>query len=136
MKKGLTHVDWTISIALFIVYILVIIIIFKPTIIKEEYTGEFLSSIVEQGFKDYSYVNIERTPLFIEAVTLIPAGTSNLEVKNINFWIEGNSTIVDESLTELNFDFTPPDSRAQNDVFLADVDVAHFAKVAIAWKWV
>ena len=65
MKKGLTHIDWAMSIGLFIVYLIVLIILFRPAITTEDYSGDFLSSIVKQGLIDDSYITIEKIPIFI-----------------------------------------------------------------------
>ncbi len=65
MKKGAaSHVDWAISIGLFVVYILLMIIFLRPGI-QPVYSQSSLLSIVDKNLeRDVSY-NIERTALFI-----------------------------------------------------------------------
>jgi len=104
MKRGLTHIDWAISIGLFILYLVIIFILFKPGI-TEEYTPDFLSSIIKQGIETNSSITLERTPIFIEAHTIASDGDYELEIENINFWIDGNSTIVNQSLAIKPFDY-------------------------------
>jgi len=96
MKKGLTHIDWAMSIGLFILYLVIIFILFKPGI-KEEYTSDFLSSIVQQGITDDSYLKIEKTPIFIEPNILASSGDYHIQIDNIDFWLEGNSSIIDDT---------------------------------------
>ncbi|MBU1246238.1 MAG: hypothetical protein KKH88_03775 [Nanoarchaeota archaeon] len=107
MKRGLTHIDWAMSIGLFIIYLVIVFILFKPGI-TDEYTPDFLSSIIKQGIEENSSITIERTPIFIE-VTSLPVGGEDdykIEIQNPTFWVDGFSTVVNQSLAEKPFDYS------------------------------
>ncbi len=64
-KKGLSYVDWAISLGIFLVFTLTIFVVFKPHVIEYQ-SVDYLVSIAEQGIKEYSYYEIERYPLFVK----------------------------------------------------------------------
>ncbi len=67
MKKGVSHIDWIVSMGLFIIYVLVLFIFIRPgyQIINE---GNILLKIVEDNFKEQAYWTMIKIPLFINTL--------------------------------------------------------------------
>ena len=63
-KRGSTHVDWVMSIGIFLIYLLALFIIIKPGV-REIYSEDTLLSIVENNVKGNIVWTIKETPLFI-----------------------------------------------------------------------
>ena len=69
-KKGLSYVDWAISLVIFIIFTITIFVVIKPHVI-EDHSAEYLVSIAEQGIKDINqdhYYEIDKYPLFLKYV--------------------------------------------------------------------
>ena len=64
-KKGISYVDWAISLGIFLVFTLTIFVLFKPHVI-EDYSTEYLISIAEQGIRENSSYEINNYPLFVD----------------------------------------------------------------------
>lgn len=64
MKKGATHVDWAVSLGIFLIYLLSLLIIIRPGF-TPLYTGDVLVSIIEDGLDKEVYWNITKVPLFV-----------------------------------------------------------------------
>lgn len=64
MKKGASHVDWAISMGIFLVFLLLTIIFLRPGT-EPIYKGDTLLGIVEKGLKDDTYYTIEKQLLNI-----------------------------------------------------------------------
>lgn len=67
-KKAASYVDWAISIAIFLTYILTIFLFIKPGY-TPLYTKEILS-IVKENFEKDTYWTIKKIPLFVEKCKL------------------------------------------------------------------
>lgn len=65
MKKGLLQIDWIISFGIFVVFLLLIFIVFGPAL-TQEYNDEYLKSIAQKGFKEASFSEISKYPIFVE----------------------------------------------------------------------
>ena len=104
MKRGLTHIDWAISIGLFLIYLIVVIVLFRPGI-AEDYTADFLSSIIKQGIEENSSIIIEKMPIFIEPLGSVPAGDYSITLPEVDFWELGNSAVVNENLEMKDFNY-------------------------------
>ncbi len=63
-KRGATHVDWAISLALFLLYVAWFFIFINPTFMQDN-TQEALISIVESNFKDEYRWEIRTLPIVI-----------------------------------------------------------------------
>tara|TARA_Y100000034_G_C6749197_1_gene332882 strand:- start:7 stop:618 length:612 start_codon:yes stop_codon:yes gene_type:complete len=59
MKRGSIHVDWVVSIGIFLVYLLVLIVFIKPSY-QPEFEGEFLASVVKTNFMKENQAEIQR----------------------------------------------------------------------------
>jgi len=68
MKKGLSYIDWSISAGIFIIYIIVLFILLGPAF-KQDYSPDYLGSLVREGIKENVSLEIKRIPLFIELNT-------------------------------------------------------------------
>lgn len=80
-KKGLGYVDWVISVGVFLIYVLLIFVYFKPSFIFEEYNPDNLLGLVEKGLKDDGYWQMSRLPLFIDegpTYAVLPKETANI----------------------------------------------------------
>ncbi len=64
-KKGISYVDWVISLGIFLVFTLTIFVLFKPHVI-DDYGTEYLISIAEQGIREEGYYGIDNYPLFVK----------------------------------------------------------------------
>lgn len=106
MKKGAGHIDWAISIGIFITYLLLLFVFVRPGQI-EEYQGDILLSIVEQNFKNEFtgvYWRLLEIPIFVNTTYII--GTQDtLSIDSFPFsadkFNEGNIIILDSDLNSL-----------------------------------
>lgn len=64
MKKGVSHVDWVISMGIFIVYIMALFIFLRPGI-SVEHKPQALLDLIEQRVKDEIVVVVKETPLYV-----------------------------------------------------------------------
>lgn len=71
MKRGITHVEWAISMGLFLVALVFFFILLRPGV-KPAYEQGALMSMVETNFKDYFIWHVKKTPLFIKALEVPP----------------------------------------------------------------
>lgn len=76
MKKG-SYTDWSISVGIFIIYIISVFILLAPSF-KYDYSPEYLGSIVKQGLEENTTLEIKRAPLFLK-ITL--DGSENINTK-------------------------------------------------------
>ena len=101
MKKGLSYVDWSISIGLFIVYIITIFILLGPAF-KQDYSTEYLNTIVQNGIEENISLELKRFPVFLRLDTIIPnnyqiglnnipEGIEGIDVEKIGFYTEDHS---------------------------------------------
>src|SRR3989344_1622044 len=66
MKKGMSYIDWMISLGIFLIYLVVIFIVFKPGI-AEEYPEGYLTDIVRENIQKDASWNIIKIPLFVDS---------------------------------------------------------------------
>ncbi|MBT6995061.1 hypothetical protein HN865_02770 [Candidatus Woesearchaeota archaeon] len=66
-KRGLSHIDWVISFGVFVIFLLLLFIWFGPSL-TTEYSEEYLGGIASKGFKDASYHEVFRYPVFSEPI--------------------------------------------------------------------
>lgn len=64
-KKGLSHIDWVISFGVFVIFLLLLFIWFGPSL-TTEYSEDYLGGIASKGFKEASYSEVFRYPVFVE----------------------------------------------------------------------
>jgi len=112
MKKGLSSVDWIISLGIFLIYVIVIFIIFKPSI-AEEYPKEYLTSILRENLqKDAYWQTFEKTPVFIDSSV---SGDFQIQILYPFSVEEENTLILDASGSQIPFDVitgSPTDTLA------------------------
>jgi len=65
MKKGASHVDWAISMGIFLVFIMLTFIFLRPGT-EQVYKGDVLLKIIEDGLKEKGYYTVEKQLLFID----------------------------------------------------------------------
>jgi len=68
MKKGANHLDWAISMGIFLLAVLSIFAFLKPFSINL-YTGEELADIMQENFEDATFWTVKRLPLFVNSCT-------------------------------------------------------------------
>src|SRR3989344_9079806 len=104
-KKGIAHLDWMISMALFLLFLLSIFVFFKPGA-EPAYHRDYLTSIIEDKIRDATYYSIERIPISGEIFTDIE-GIQAVEFEFIdNFPICGDRNkfrVVDTSFNSKQF---------------------------------
>ncbi len=133
MKKGNGHIDWAISIGIFIIYLLLLFIFVRPGQV-EEYKGDLLLSIVEKNFKDDFYWRLLEIPLFVNtsdtsktggglitgaAVGIGESGSSEtllIDVFPFKF-SSNNILIIDSELNILPFDLENPLDQEREIIF-------------------
>ena len=105
MGKGASHIDWAISMGIFIIYILSLLIFVQPGL-EETSDRTILLTILENGFKSYTYHDLEKTPLFIN--TSSSDGNYKFQIIfNNNFPFTGNEedfTLTDKDNSQVPFD--------------------------------
>ncbi len=107
VKKGTTHVDWAISIGIFLIYVLGLFIFLKPGL-EPVYKNEILEEIVDGNFFEEVNLIVERKPLYIDNAD---TGGDDVEVRiesRLPFLItqynENEFTLYDENFVELPLD--------------------------------
>lgn len=91
-KKGASHVDWAISMGIFLIYLFTLFVLIKPGA-KPVYTQETLLSIVEEKFEENTTWVVKKTPLFIrKCKSYVPEGSTTekpciIQIKeNSGYW--------------------------------------------------
>ena len=79
-KKGAIHVDWAISMGLFLIYVTVLFILIKPGYYPE-YKPENLFSILENNFVDNVSTDIKEVQVIID---ICGGGKTTIEIKEEN----------------------------------------------------
>jgi len=105
MKKGLSYIDWSISAGIFIIYIIVLFILLGPAF-KQDYSPDYLGSLVREGIKENVSLEIKRIPLFIELNTSNHLPCQNVSY-NCKFKLTGNlpAEVVTLNPNEKQFSF-------------------------------
>jgi hypothetical protein len=84
-KKG-GHVDWVISMGIFITYIFALFILLRPGV-KPTFKPVDLLDIVQDNFEDEVLWTVKKVPLFIRTCSSGAAGTSTISVDDkANNW--------------------------------------------------
>jgi hypothetical protein len=78
-KKGASHVDWAISMGLFIIYTLSLFLFLRPGI-EDPINQSVLIKIAEKGFYQQTNVTLEQTPILVDY-----QGDSGINQLQINF---------------------------------------------------
>lgn len=65
MKKGLLYIDWSISVGIFIIYLVTIFVFVSPSLAKD-YSEEYLKTIARSGFEEKTYHTLSIYPIFIK----------------------------------------------------------------------
>jgi hypothetical protein len=84
MKQGSSHVDWAISIGIFLLSIVAILAFLKPGI-KEANRDDILLNQIQDSFESKVFWTVKKVPLFVTQLDV--PGTNNRKVEvNINNW--------------------------------------------------
>ncbi len=117
MKKGLTYVDWAISVGLFIIYLVVLFVVFSPGV-KEDYNSEHLTDMVQRNLKEDAYKDMIRIPVYVDVVGV--CGPS-CKVKLNPFttdWNPRNTFLVNENFANVDFELdSEPSLKIDYDNF-------------------
>jgi hypothetical protein len=68
MKKGLSYVDWSISVGLFIVYLLVLFILLAPAF-KSAESSDYLNNILKNGLDENITLELKKFPIYVKVIT-------------------------------------------------------------------
>ena len=85
MKRGFSHLDWAISMGIFLVAILSIFIYIKP-FSTDIYEGDDLVGIIKEKFNEEAYWTIKKLPLFVENCNLLSGGSFSVALAFENGW--------------------------------------------------
>jgi len=99
-KKGLSHVDWVISMGMFILYVMFMLLFIKPGV-TSMFKDENLVGIVENNLFEEGYVSIEKIPVYVVLKDLSdgqdPAGSIgppyNIKVDNFKRVLSSGSNV-------------------------------------------
>lgn len=97
MKKGAVHLDWMISMGIFIMFLLSMLVFFKPGA-ESAYGRDYLISILEDNFKSSTFYSIERIPININGLDINDAD----KIEYVNLKFDGNFPICDENMKTFN----------------------------------
>ncbi len=91
MKKGATHVDWAISMGIFLVYVMLMLIFLRPAS-QPTYSGNTLLDTIYSGLKDDTTYTVQRGYLIITPTNLdnIPhdsEGRYNIRIKGASKYL-------------------------------------------------
>ena len=108
MKKGNIHVDWAISMGIFMISLLALFLVFKPGI-KAIYKEKVLLDIVDEKFKSEVLWTVKKVPIFIKQFDEYSIPTDNDPYIKIN--LVGNDWLFypypDSNYPNLGFSATP-----------------------------
>jgi hypothetical protein len=126
-KRGLSYVDWSISIGLFIIYIITIFILLGPAF-KQDYSEDYLSSIVKDGLAENTTLEINRFPVFIRSMAPIDSNPHTFTLKDLPKEFEGiddeNFLILDNSGNAIiNKNYEPSGKRIRFDSSFSDMGI-------------
>ena len=65
MRKGLGYIDWAISVGLFLILVSLIFIFFGP-LLNQEFSEDYLNTIVKDGIEKQSSITLKKFPLYFE----------------------------------------------------------------------
>jgi hypothetical protein len=116
-KRGASHTDWAISMAIFIVYILLMIIFLKPGV-AAIYKPEGLMQLVETNFFDETNWVVRETWLDIDTCKGYLPGGSGTNYKDCTIHIEDTSG---------NWEFKNVDKENDFDPKLLNNDEQYFS---------
>ncbi|MBI2673216.1 hypothetical protein HYX19_03070 [Candidatus Woesearchaeota archaeon] len=94
MKKGASHVDWAISMGIFLVYIIGLIIFLRPGV-QPILNGDTLINLVQNNLDNETYLKVGKAPLLIN-LTNAAAGKYSIHI-NKGFpydWAKENVSII------------------------------------------
>ena len=102
-KKGLSYIDWSISIGIFVIFVLVLFILVVPSL-DRKLDESYLITLAENGIKGETYYEILSLPLFIDSNSMnnikISVDLPDYPVRN-----NGDSIVVtNEDFIEINSD--------------------------------
>ena len=123
-KRGVTHVDWVISMTLFILGVLTVLIFILPLFNKPLYSKETLIPIVEENFQD-SYWVVKKIPLFI--IEYCSAQGFRATVTFGNGWVrdnnQGDQLIVTDPNPNTHWIFLHRETDDLPDELVTELDV-------------
>jgi len=103
MKKGLTYIDWSISIGLFIIYLLILFITFRPGAV-DDYSSDHLTSMVEKNLREDTYQTMVRVPIYVD-VGAVGAGSNKVDIVDFSTtWDKYKTFMLDEYGKEVVYD--------------------------------
>lgn len=106
MKKGATHVDWAISMGIFLIYVLLMFIFLKPAT-EPTYNGNTLLETVYTGLENDTTYTVQRgyfiiKPKDLESIPHDSEGRYNIRIKSVGAYLsEGWKSSEEQGLYHL-----------------------------------
>jgi len=85
MKRGATHLDWAISMGIFLVALISIFIYLRP-LSQADYSGGDLVDIVKEKFSEDAYWVVKELPLFVEPGCVLGGEEFSVDLVFQNGW--------------------------------------------------
>jgi hypothetical protein len=124
MKKGTSHVDWAISMSIFLMYTLFVLLFLKPGI-EPIYNEDNLISIVENGFINHTTYQVSITPIFLGATGAF-VGENDYKIRiKYNFPFSGSSdnfAVMDRDMTIIKSKMLDSVQELEFDAHLTSAD--------------
>ena len=94
-KKGAEHVDWAISIGIFLLFLLSILVYIKP-VYKPTYEAETLGEMIKDSFLAENNATIYKLPLIVSGCTIKLCDYTQFQINNLknNVLITSNEVII------------------------------------------
>lgn len=98
--KALSHVDWAMSLAIFLLYLAWFFIFIKPLVVPSEEIGDLIS-VLDDGIKDNVFEDVERVYTFIPNV---PSDSTDLEPIIVDYTQSWNQSRIAHSADHFEID--------------------------------
>lgn len=120
-KRGLTHIEWAISMGIFLIALIFFFILLRPGA-KPAYEQEALMDIVEKNFNENFVWQVKKTPVFIKALEVPPKKD---EPRFISVITPANwrfSKVEPETYQSLKYDFSEKILRIECNIGICKTD--------------
>lgn len=103
MRKGSIHVDWAMSMGIFLVSLIALFVFLKPGI-REEHREDLILDLVQKGFEENTSTRVEKIPLIIEKLDSANQPNENQPEINIHPITSGWSIVKFENVKDSHFE--------------------------------
>jgi len=120
MKKGTIHLDWIISIGIFLIYILFFFVFISPFYKSPTQEGVIMLDILEDNLREEVYWNITRVPVFIDCKNKCQGGSAPDGIEDICLpsfpfeWSWDKIMLVNDTADPVNINFEIDENCGDN----------------------